>query len=140
MIDFIKFLKTLENLNEEDLKKTLTNKIETEEMPKNYAVYIDPGNIVDLQVGKDVLHGIVLANKILLLIDPATHNVKGYLRYYTDTTPYKILKIRQPNDESYKYTDPNIPVVWEHEDPKTEMTLSDIEKALGIKSGTLVIK
>lgn len=140
MLDFINFLKSLENLNEEDLRRALTKKIESEEMPKNYASHINPGNIIDMQVGEDVLHGIVLANNTLLLIDPATHNVKGYLRYYTDTTPYKMLRIRQPNIESYKYTDPNIPIVWEREDPKTEMTLSDIEKALGIKSGTLVIK
>lgn len=138
MLEFIDFLRSLD-VNDKNLKEVIAKKIETEDTP-NYDSYINPGNIVDMQVGEDVLHGIVLANKALLLINPSKHTVIGYLSQYTDITPYKILKIRQPNAKSYKYTDPNIPVIWEFKDQKTEMTLSDIENALGIKSGTLVIK
>lgn len=139
MVEFIKFLNSLRNMSEEEIMKSISQKIEKEETV-NYTDFIVPGNIIDMKVKDDVLHGIVLANKTLLLIDPKSHSVKGYLRYFTDTVPYKMLRIRVPNDTSYKYTDEEIPVVWEVSEEKTEMTMEDIEKALGIKSGSLVIK
>lgn len=94
-----------------------------------------------MQINDDICHGIVLSNNALMLINPKLHKVVGYLTNYTDVAPYKILRIRKPNIESYKYTDPNVPVMWECEsNKKTEMSIDDIEKALGIKSGTLIIK
>lgn len=139
MLEFIKFLDSLRNMSEEEIKNAISKKIEKDDV-SNYDNFINPGNIVDIKVDDKILHGIVLANKALLLIDPNTHTIKGYLKNYTDIVPYKIMKIRVPNESYYKYTDDNIPVVWEALDKKTEMSMEDIEKALGIKSGTLVIK
>lgn len=140
MLNFINFLKSAHNMSEDELKNEILKRFEKEEV-SNYSNFITPGSIVDLQVGEEVSHGIVLANNALMLINPKMHKVIGYLTNYTDITPYKMIRIRQPDLFSYKYTDPNIPVVWESEPvKKTEMSLEDIEKALGIKSGTLVIK
>lgn len=140
MLNFINFLNSLQNISEDELKEAIINKIGDLET-SNYLNFISPGSIIDLQIHDDVFHGIVLANNALMLINPKIHKVIGYLTNYTNVEPYKILRIRKPNEKSYKYTDPNIPVVWEQEsDSKTEMSVEDIEKALGIKSGTLIIK
>lgn len=99
-----------------------------------------PGFILDLIIGDDLVHGIVLNDKTLLLIDSKTHSVKGYLRNYTDKIPYNVLRIRKPINDHYKYSDETMPVVWEVETPKTEMTIEEIEKALGLKIGSLIVK
>lgn len=138
MLEFIKFLESLENSSQNEMKKAIREKLEEKEV--SYLNFIEPGNIIDIQIGDNIHHGIVLANKVLLLIDPKDHSVKGYLSNYTDTVPYKFVKIRKPNKTNYKYTDLDIPIVWECEAPKTEMTIQDIEAALGLKSGTLKIK
>jgi hypothetical protein len=98
-----------------------------------------PGFIIDMTVGDRLVHAVILNNKTLLMIDPEDHKVMGYLNNYTDITPYVINKIRKPVSTAYKYSDDSMPVVWE-KDHKVEMSIADIEKALGIKSGTLTIK
>ena len=58
-----------------------------------------------MEIDKKLVHGIVLANKALILIDPDSHTVKGYLSNFTDTIPYNIWEIKEPNATYYKYTD-----------------------------------
>lgn len=138
MLELIKFLESLQNLPKDQLQKAISEKMEEKDV--SYLNFIEPGNIVDIQIGDDINHGIILANKVLLLINPKDHSVKGYLSNYTDTVPYKFVSIRKPNKTNYKYTDTDIPIVWKAKESFTEMTLQDIETALGIQPGTLKIK
>lgn len=99
-----------------------------------------PGCYVDIEVDGKLLCGIILHNKSILIINPEDHTVKGYLSNYTETVPYKILRIRKPNSDCYKYSCPDVPIIWEIKEEKIEMTLQEIEDKLGLKSGTLSIK
>ena len=128
----------LGNVDPNEILKTVDSQsttIESTEFNDN----ICPGFILDLNIGNELIHGVVLANKALMLIDPRTHTVKGYLKEYTDTVPYIIERIRKPIINCYKYTS-DMPIVWERKKIKKEMTIADIEKALGLELGTLIIK
>lgn len=124
------------SLNDTSVRRKIYDIVEK----KSFKDFISPGCIVDVDVKGKLLYGIILYNNVLLLIDPGDHTVKGYLSDYTETVPYNIKRIRKPSSEGYKYTDPNVPVIWEAEEDKVEMSLQEIEEKLGLKSGTLSIK
>lgn len=129
----------LDEMTVEEIKNQV-NKILCDNKDNRFIDSIRPGYIVDMLIGDNIVYGIVLANGVLLMIDGQKHTVMGYLKDYTEHVPYDIIRIRKPNKEQYKYSSTDIPIVWQKEEPKVEMSLADIEKKLGIKSGTLVIK
>lgn len=131
-------LAQLGNINPDEILKNIDSQSSVTESTE-FNDNVCPGFILDLNIGKELIHGVVLANKALMLIDPKTHLVKGYLKEYTDTVPYIVERIRKPITNCYKYTS-DMPVVWERKKTKKEMTIADIEKALGLESGTLIIK
>ena len=135
-------LKAFANLDEMTVNeiKNQISKILCDNKDNRFIDSIRPGYIVDILIDNNIVHGIVLANGVLLLIDGQKHTTIGYLKDYTDSIPYNIIRIRKPNKEQYKYSSKEVPIVWQKEEPKVEMSLADIEKKLGIKSGTLVIK
>ena len=128
----------LGNVNPDEILKNIDGQSSVTESTE-FNDNVCPGFILDLNIGNELIHGVVLANKSLMLIDPKTHVVKGYLKEYTDTVPYIVERIRKPITNCYKYTS-DMPVVWERKKTKKEMTIADIEKALGLESGTLIIK
>lgn len=133
----------LSNMPKEDFEANLKNVFDNMQSNDNspkFSDCIQPGNIVDLEIDSRIVHGIILANKALLLVDPETHAVKGYLTDYTEIVPYPILRIRKPHYKSYKYTDESVPVIWDAAPKYVEMTMDEIEKQLGIVKGQLRIK
>jgi hypothetical protein len=135
----LELLSELGHINPNDIAKHLNDENVNDSESSQFEDNICPGFILDLNIGGELIHGIVLANKALMLIDPKTHTVKGYLKEFTNTVPYVVDRIRKPITDCYKYTS-NMPVVWEKKSSKKEMSISDIEKALGLESGTLIIK
>lgn len=131
-------LAQLGNINPDEILKNIDSQSSVTESTE-FNDNVCPGFILDLNIGNELIHGIVLANKTLMLIDPKTHVVKGYLKEYTDTVPYIVERIRKPITNYYKYTS-DMPIVWERKKIKKEMTIADIEKALGLELGTLIIK
>lgn len=49
MLEFIKFLDSLRNMSEEEIKNAISKKIEKDDV-SNYDNFINPGNIVDIKV------------------------------------------------------------------------------------------
>ena len=106
---------------------------------------LQPGYIVAMKIDGKVCCGIVLANRVVR-VTTATQtqyynyaNFKAFLDGKVEGTT--ITGVYKPTANAYKtYEIDNMDVIWKPEDPKTELSIAEIEKKLGIKPGTLKIK
>ena len=135
----LELLSELGNIDPSEITKHVEGQSNTNIDSSEFYDNVCPGFILDINIGTEIIHGIVLANKALMLIDPKTHTVKGYLKEYTDTIPYIVERIRKPIIDAYKYSS-DMPVVWERKKKTTKLSISEIEKALGLEPGTLIVK
>jgi hypothetical protein len=97
-----------------------------------------PGYYVKLQ-GEDIYYGIIVDAKHMIYFDKSGNKVK-YLRNYTTDHPFKILEIRKPTDDFFKFNDMDqMPIIWTRPAEKVKKTIADIEKELNLTPGTLEI-
>lgn len=100
---------------------------------------LHPGYYVVIDKGDSLAYGIVIDTKHILYFDKKGSNVK-YLANFTDTEPYKIIKICKPSDIYYQAKDIDMmDIVWQRPKDKVKRSIADIEKALNLEPGTLEI-
>lgn len=97
-----------------------------------------PGRIVELDNG---YLGFIVTPEVIMYSN-RQGQIKGYLTNFTVDFPYEIKRILIPTSEYYQLKDYNkMKAAWTHKQkPVTvKKSISEIEKALGIKPGTLEI-
>lgn len=104
-----------------------------------FQVNLYPGYYVVIDKGDSLVYGIVIDPKHILYFDKKGSNIK-YLANFTDTAPYKIIKVCKPSDTYYQAKDIDMmDIVWQRPKDKVKRSIADIEKALDLEPGTLEI-
>lgn len=101
-----------------------------------------PGRIVQFENAGMIRYGIVLSNGTVMHFSGSNLAASGYINNITPERPYMVRRILKPTSTCFNLKDiESMEVAWEHryKKPKTNMTIQDIEKQLGLEPGSLNI-